>query len=398
MTSHNANGICIARFSNVSVTGGSGVWSNQDIGIKTNTRQPLYVTLQDSGLSTAVVHHEADPNAVQQGTWQEWNIDIKSFAGINLNAVKKMIIGTGKRSAPQPGSAGTVYFDDIRLYQPRYIPGKGTPLTADITLNGVVNNEDLAIIARDWLLTDSTIATSAPVDPNMVVRYEFEDNLYDSASYAGYQNGDPCGSITYNTGTVGNRALSLSGGPCANFGNPTALDFWTTNWSVCAWIKTTQSDTGDANKGSIFGKGGDATGGIRYTLGVGEVTEGKVTLATDDDVTKVQATSTTSINNNVWHHVVGLRDGTTLRLYVDGFLEGTATLPAGYNLAGTSQHNAYVGTITNHSNSTLYKFYRGLIDDVRVYNYALSNAEIAYLATRGRRSDVCPAAVACQHL
>jgi hypothetical protein len=345
----------------------------------------MYVALQ-SGLNTAVVQHEADPNAVLQDTWQEWNIDLKSFAGINLNAVKKMIIGTGKRSAPQPGSAGTVYFDDIRLYPARYIPGKGTLLTADITKNGVVDYADLAIIARDWLLIDSTIATSAPVDPNMVVRYEFEDNLYDSASYAGYQNGDPCGSLTYDTGTVGNRALSLSGGPCANFGNPTALDFGTTNWSVCAWIKTTQSGTGDANKGSIFGKGGDAAGGIRYALAVGELDtggDGKVTLTTDDNVTKVQATSTTSINNNVWHHVVGLRDGTTLRLYVDGLLEGTATLTAGYNLSGTFQHNAYVGTITNHSNSALYKFYRGLIDDVRVYNYALSNAEIAYLATKG---------------
>jgi hypothetical protein len=73
-------------------------------------------------------------------------------------------------------------------------------------------------------------------------------------------------------------------------------------------------------------------------------------------------------------------------VYVDGVLDGTNTLPAGYNLSGTSQHNAYVGAITDHrdaTGATLEKFYNGVIDDLRIYNYALSSPEVGYLATKG---------------
>ena len=55
-------------------------------------------------------------------------------------------------------------------------------------------------------------------------------------------------------------------------------------------------------------------------------------------------------------------------------------IPATYNLSGTSQHDAYIGAITNHADGSMYKLYSGLIDDVRVYNRALSQAEILWLA------------------
>jgi len=51
-----------------------------------------------------------------------------------------------------------------------------------------------------------------------------------------------------------------------------------------------------------------------------------------------------------------------------------------------SATNAYVGAITDHTDATgntLEKFYSGLIDNLRIYNYALSDAEAGYLATKG---------------
>ena len=151
LTAHNVNATCTARYSNVSITGAAGAWSSKDIGIKSNVPEPMYVALQ-SGLNTAVVQHETDPNAVLQGTWQEWNIDLKSFTGINLNAVQRMIIGTGKRGAPQPGSAGTVYFDDIRLYVPRCMPLLRKP-AADLNSDCVVDYADLDVMVDEWLNT-----------------------------------------------------------------------------------------------------------------------------------------------------------------------------------------------------------------------------------------------------
>ena len=105
--------------------------------------------------------------------------------------------------------------------------------------------------------------------------------------------------------------------------------------------------TADADKGTIVGKGGDNTGGKRYGLITGEVTSGVVTLVTDDDVTKYLVDSKSVTNNDQWHFVVGQREGTALQIYIDGQLENTVTIPAAYDLSGTSQHNAYVGAMTH---------------------------------------------------
>ncbi|UCG55594.1 MAG: hypothetical protein JSU70_12075, partial [Phycisphaerales bacterium] len=84
-------------------------------------------------------------------------------------------------------------------------------------------------------------------------------------------------------------ALEFDGTDYVDCGNADVLNFGTGDWSVCAWIRTTQSGTGDLNKGTIFANGGEFTGGIRYALAVGENYEGIVTLTTDDDTTEVQA-------------------------------------------------------------------------------------------------------------
>jgi len=117
VTSHNAGEVCEAKFSNVSITGTvSGQWTNQDIGITSNTAEQMYVVLNGS----AVVPHE-NPNAALITEWTEWNIDLQKFAdqGVDLANVETIGIGFGDRDNPQPGGSGIVYIDDIRLYLPR---------------------------------------------------------------------------------------------------------------------------------------------------------------------------------------------------------------------------------------------------------------------------------------
>ena len=207
------------------------------------------------------------------------------------------------------------------------------------------------------------------------------DTDYSDYSGSGF-HGTPMGDASLIADTERGNVLSLDGsGDYVDCGNPTALDFGTGNWTVCAWVKTTQSGTGDQNKGNIIGKGGDNSGGHRYALGVGEATEAKLTITTDDNASKRQATSSISINDGEWHHVVGMRDVNSLRVYVDGMPDGTNNnVPAGYDLSGTHQHNAYIGAITDNRDSTTYKYYRGSVEEVRIYNYALSEAEVRYLA------------------
>ena len=123
-------------------------------GDPNNSAEPLYAAVQDSLGKIKVVAHE-NPGAVQLSGWQEWNIDLKQFAGagVNLSSVAKMYIGVGNRTAPQAGGTGTMYFDDIRLYPPRCRPAVVKP-AASINGDCIVDSLDLQIMAGDWLVSN----------------------------------------------------------------------------------------------------------------------------------------------------------------------------------------------------------------------------------------------------
>jgi hypothetical protein len=250
----------------------------------------------------------------------------------NLQSVTALTIGIDGN-----GAAGTLYLDDIRLYA----------------------------YARQLV---------TPVPPNpagLVAHYTLDGNANDSAGTA---NGTVSGGL-FVAGKFG-QALSLGGADYVDCGNPSQLDFGTGSWTVSAWVNAPSS----TNQMDVFSNGGDNTGGIRYMLSVGEVTDHVVTLTVDDNVTKVESTGSVVADDGQWHHIVGIRDGNSLRVYVDGFRDGaTATLADGYDLSGTSQANAYIGAGWHLPNSAVQKFFTGLIDDVRVYNYALSSAEVRSL-------------------
>ncbi|MEJ2701604.1 MAG: hypothetical protein P8Z79_04110 [Sedimentisphaerales bacterium] len=119
LTSHDAALTCEAVFSNVATTGSvSGQWSDQDIGITSNTAEPLYVAISNASGAPAVVVNE-DPAAATIDAWTQWRIPLQAFAdqGINLQNVDKIAIGLGATGDPSAtGGTGTIYIDDIRLY------------------------------------------------------------------------------------------------------------------------------------------------------------------------------------------------------------------------------------------------------------------------------------------
>jgi hypothetical protein len=117
VTSHDADAISEAVFSNVQITGSvSPQWTSQDIGMINNDPELMYVAVADGAGPTATVYHD-NPNAAQMGTWTEWNIELKSLAdqGIDLTDVDNLSIGFGDADNLQAGGSGLVFFDDIRL-------------------------------------------------------------------------------------------------------------------------------------------------------------------------------------------------------------------------------------------------------------------------------------------
>jgi hypothetical protein len=120
VTSHNTAVTCQAVFSNVTTTGNvSGQWQHQDVGIASNAAEPMYVQLSNANGTSAIVAND-DPAAATINTWTEWRIPLQAFAdqGINLADVDSIAIGLGSKGGVAAGGTGTVYIDDIRLYQP----------------------------------------------------------------------------------------------------------------------------------------------------------------------------------------------------------------------------------------------------------------------------------------
>jgi hypothetical protein len=82
----------------------------------------------------------------------------------------------------------------------------------------------------------------------------------------------------------------------------------------------------------------------------------------------------TDLTLNQWHHVAAVYDGKTLRLYVDGKLDATQPWTGGI---AKNDSDVVIGENAEQTG----RFFDGLIDDVRVYDYALSEGEIKGLAT-----------------
>jgi len=84
-----------------------------------------------------------------------------------------------------------------------------------------------------------------------------------------------------------------------------------------------------------------------------------------------------SVNDGNWHHVAGIYDGEKMYIYIDGVVD--VSQPASGAIA-TNDHPVYIGENVEMTG----RFFNGLIDDVRVYNYALSEGQVTALYNEGK--------------
>ena len=195
---------------------------------------------------------------------------------------------------------------------------------------------------------------------------------------------------TFGAGKVG-QAFSLDGVDdgisILKMGN---LNLGPSDFSIEAWVNVAQTQT---PLGFIFlNYGGVPT----YSLSISSDAKAQVhfrpgvpSLSGSGNEPFVSATGTTSLNDGRWHHLVGVRRGATGLIYVDGVLENSVTNPAVLSVNGGSVDTggclyARIGAVHSdigHCNSLAPNpqepnFFQGLIDEVKIYNRALSDCEI----------------------
>jgi hypothetical protein len=144
--------------------------------------------------------------------------------------------------------------------------------------------------------------------------------------------------------------------------------------SISVWIKTSQSVP--ANSFPLIAEYGIAgTIGEYYGLGLCPPSEFACNYAPTGvaglGVWGPGITSARPVNDGRWHHLVATFDGANRRLYLDGVPQGTAPL------ATNTVLNTYLfigGPI-----QSVVAFFNGTIDELRIYNRALSAQEVAQL-------------------
>lgn len=151
--------------------------------------------------------------------------------------------------------------------------------------------------------------------------------------------------------------------------------------TVSVWVK---SDVTGTDKGFIIMEypAGNDDRDMRYdavgATGDGiEVIKMGITIAIDDVNTTIQLESSEYVQTTDWQHLVMTwSSGNQLKLYIDGLLDEL-----------TANDDAETGTtigatklLVGRGGKDQTGSWDGLIDDVRIYDYALSDAEVAYLA------------------
>jgi len=171
----------------------------------------------------------------------------------------------------------------------------------------------------------------------------------------------------WTTGKIGS-ALQFDGGDHVAAADSTSLGF-TTGFTVEAWVYPT-SWTSSGNHNTIVGKENEFLLAVNNSGNLANYISAGGSWAMDGNQPAIPL--------NTWTHLTLTYNGSKIYSYVDGKVQGTGTSKTG-NMDDTS----YVLAIGKRDNGSYQPFAGGKIDDVRIYNYARTPAQVAWDFNRG---------------
>ena len=173
------------------------------------------------------------------------------------------------------------------------------------------------------------------------------------------------GTTAWGVGATGkfNASLNFDGvDDYVGISNHSSLQL-TNNFSISLWFKP--SNLTQSNK-YLLGKNND------YAI-LWEYTDNTINLYTNGQTgTSPQAVSAMTINDTNWHHITYSYDGTTLKSFLDGKNSSTNTISFSCR---TTTSPLTIGAANNTPAAVI----AGQLDDVRIYNYALTATQVQTL-------------------
>ena len=210
-----------------------------------------------------------------------------------------------------------------------------------------------------------TTCSEPNINYGLVAWWKFDEGTgtiaYDSA---GTNNGTIYGA-TWATGQIGG-ALNFNG--TSNYVDCGSGASNYDNITVSAWMKTSTAGVLVSNRYNSYSYG------TWYTLTSTGIELGG--NSSGSGYVNVTFNTPTTLNG-LWHHIVYTKDGTNHAIYVDGSLDQSFTSNADISWI----QPLFIGK--RWTKSTSVGWFNGIIDDVRIYNWALNAEEVALLYQQG---------------
>lgn len=201
---------------------------------------------------------------------------------------------------------------------------------------------------------------------DLVAWYPLDGNANDSA---GSNHGTLAGNTTFVTDPIRGQVASFDGnGDYIDCGNNASLQ--TSDFSVALWFKSDRWTTLHDNYNGIISKRDDFFTSLDWEIyydgnhdEIRTMTNNSYALFQHDDINP---------SLNTWHHLAFTKSGTTANIYIDGILKSTDLT----NAIITTNATLRIGTI---GLDRLNQAFDGYLDDVRIYDNALTQQEISQI-------------------
>jgi len=224
-------------------------------------------------------------------------------------------------------------------------------------------------------------AALADLSTGLVAHWQFEGNCNDSA---GTNHGTPLGDAKIVTDPDRGQVLELDGtGDYVEVPNSPSLNLTGDQLTMAVWVNfNATGSTPQIVIAKVFNNTTHSSPYFSYGLHMLANAQPRVWISRTGGAA-FQPGATNSIRAGRWHHLAGVYNGATLRLFLDGKQVASGNVTG--NLIG------YDTVLRLGINGGLTEPMAGKMDDVRIYNRALTDQEIVSLATGPLAGNPVPA-------
>jgi prepilin-type N-terminal cleavage/methylation domain-containing protein len=231
-------------------------------------------------------------------------------------------------------------------------------LFSSIVLVALNNVRDNARIAGSKQFSSHVIGQ---LGDNLISYWSFESASNLGKDFWGSNDGTLVNGPTQVDGVIG-QALSFDGvDDYVSISTSASLDIDTNPVTMEAWVYPTSVSQ---SYREIIGRGVRGFNGYGLNLNTDKINLGYHGGGSLNSVA--------TLNANQWYHVVGIINGASSKIYIDGKVDntiGTVDIKA-------SIYNATIGAFITAPPNTYGYYFPGFIDEVRIYNAALTAQEI----------------------